>query len=44
MDKDFNLTDRAKAWIKGIRAQYVSTPNSDGKAVAESQPHEFKLL
>jgi hypothetical protein len=44
MDKDFNLTDRAKAWIKGIRSQYVSTPISDGKHVAESQPHEFKLL
>lgn len=26
MDDDFQLTDRAKAWIKGINAQYVGEP------------------
>lgn len=44
MDDDFNLTDRAKAWINGIRSQYETVPVSKTDAMIEAHQHEFKLL
>ncbi len=44
MDEDFNLTDRAKAWIKGIRSQYASIPLSGGEVSSEPEHHGFKLM
>ena len=44
MDEDFNLTDRAKQWIKGIRSHYHSMPLDGGQAVDPIGQHTFKLL
>mgnify|MGYP001267178354 CR=1 FL=1 len=44
MDEDFQLTDRAKWWIEGIRAQYASTPLTTGETVEDPYQHGFKLL
>lgn len=44
MDDDFKLTDRAKAWIKGIRSQYQVTPIAAADSMIEAHQHEFKLL
>lgn len=44
MDDDFSLTDRAKAWIKGIRSQYQATPVPRAESIIEAHQHEFKLL
>jgi len=44
MDDDFNLTDRAKAWIKGIRSQYQVAPVAGADSIIEAHQHEFKLL
>ncbi len=45
MDADFQLTDRAKAWIKGIQSQYVceSVPASE-HALVGIEDNSFKLL
>jgi hypothetical protein len=47
MDDDFALTDRAKAWIAGIRAQYSGRPlqAQEGEAVARvAEVAGFKFL
>ncbi|MEQ8771117.1 MAG: biotin carboxylase [Phycisphaerales bacterium] len=45
MDDDFRLTDRARAWIEGINAQYAAVPVPAGESVAlRAEDHEFKLL
>ncbi len=44
MDEEFNLTDRAKKWIKGIRSQYSSIPLAVGEGVDKAHEHGFKLL
>ena len=45
MDDEFRLTDRAQAWIRGIRAQYAGTPIEAADAVdAGIEPGGFKLL
>lgn len=44
MDEDFNLTDRAKHWIKGIRAQYSAIPAGSAEAPDQASQHRFKLL
>jgi hypothetical protein len=47
MTKGFQLTPRAKAWIEGLRAQYVGrTPRPREKAAAERavEVGAFKLL
>jgi D-alanine-D-alanine ligase-like ATP-grasp enzyme len=45
MDEDFNLTERAKSWVKGINAHYVAhaVPGHD-QALAGLQEHTFKML
>lgn len=44
MDEEFNLTDRAMAWIKGIRSQYKSAPLLAEERADEPEHHGFKLL
>ncbi|MFK7884055.1 MAG: biotin carboxylase [Phycisphaerales bacterium] len=43
MNEEFELTDRARAWIHGIHAGYASVPLV-GEAVPVDPEHEFKLL
>ncbi len=45
MDDDFQLTDRAKAWIRGINARYAAVPVSpEETAAVGAEDHSFKLL
>ncbi len=45
MDDDFQLTDRARAWIKGIKSHYVGEPAADTEHTAIlAEDHSFKLL
>ncbi len=44
MDDEFQLTDRAKAWIRGIRSHYKTEPIAGADADIPSHQHEFKLL
>jgi D-alanine-D-alanine ligase-like ATP-grasp enzyme len=45
MDDEFQLTDRAKAWIKGIRSQYAGeTVLREDAVTIGAEPGAFKLL
>lgn len=47
MDDDFQLTDRAKAWIDGIRALYTTRPLAEPETAAAARVAEvagFKFL
>ncbi len=45
MDDEFNLTDRAKAWIQGICSNYAATPIAAAEAAAAgAEAGAFKLL
>ncbi|MGP1311066.1 MAG: biotin carboxylase [Phycisphaerales bacterium] len=45
MDEDFNLTDRAKAWIKAIRGEYAGEPVAEAPVPANDPEFGgFKLL
>ncbi|MBX3322934.1 MAG: hypothetical protein KF757_08085 [Phycisphaeraceae bacterium] len=44
MDDEFNLTERAKAWIDGIRSQYAGAPLVPEAPEPSLDPHDFKLL
>lgn len=45
MDDDFQLTDRARAWINGIQSQYIGDPVvSPEHAEVGLEPGMFKLL
>ncbi len=45
MNDEFELTDRAKAWIRGINSKYAATPLAPGEAIeAGIEPGAFKLL
>ncbi|MEQ9616768.1 MAG: biotin carboxylase [Phycisphaerales bacterium] len=45
MDDEFNLTERAKAWIRGIKSFYVGEPIPQAEyAAVGAEDHSFKLL
>ncbi|MBZ0172641.1 MAG: hypothetical protein K8E66_09705 [Phycisphaerales bacterium] len=45
MDEEFELTDRARAWIRGIHSQYTAVPiPSEQHAEIGIEPGMFKLL
>ncbi|MEZ6243263.1 MAG: biotin carboxylase [Phycisphaerales bacterium] len=45
MDDEFRLTERAKAWISGIRSHYAGVPITPAQAeAAHVEPGAFKLL
>ncbi len=45
MDADFQLRERARSWIRGIKDQFASVPLSpDEPPVREPEPFGFKLL
>jgi len=43
MNDKFQLTEQARSWIAGIRAQYSATPVAAAEAPLPSD-HNFKLL
>jgi biotin carboxylase len=44
MTEDFQLTERAKAWIRGIKGHYQTAPLVDAHVVAAPRPGTFKIL
>ena len=46
MTDEFRLNDRAKAWIKGIRARFAgrSLPTAEAVAIPEAVATQFKIL
>ncbi len=45
MNDDYELTDRAKAWIAGIKAQFVGVPVEETTAMLPTpEPFGFKML
>lgn len=41
---DHELTDRAKAWISGIKGQFTSVPAATAGDLPQQEPFSFKLL
>ncbi|RFB79551.1 biotin carboxylase [Methylovirgula sp. 4M-Z18] len=44
MDKNFNLTERSKAWIDGIRKHFKAKPLAPAAAPQEVLDHRFKIF
>jgi hypothetical protein len=44
MTEDFQLTERAKAWIRGIKGHYRTAPLVDAHVVTSPRPGSFKIL
>lgn len=44
MDEEFRLTDRARAWIRGINAGYAGQPLPSAQVTAAPEPGSFKIL
>ena len=44
MDNDHNLTDRAHAWITGVKGQFAGEPVAPAAPVVPPEPFSFKML
>ena len=44
MDEDHNLTDRAHAWIDGVKGQFRGEPVAPAVPVQPPEPFSFKML
>ncbi len=44
MDEDHNLTDRAHAWITGVKAQFTGEAAAPAAPVPPPEPFSFKML
>jgi biotin carboxylase len=44
MDAEHELLDRARAWITGVKQQFVSVPVEPGAPIKPPEPFGFKLL
>jgi hypothetical protein len=44
MDEDHNLTDRAHAWIDGVKGQFAGEPVVPAAPIAPPEPFSFKML
>ncbi len=44
MDNNFQLTERTKAWINGIKAQYKAQPLPSAEPLFETAEPAFKIL
>ena len=44
MDDEHNLTDRARAWIRGVKEQFQGVPAEPAAPVPPPEPFSFKML
>ena len=44
MDEDHSLTDRAHAWITGVKDQFTGEPAAPAAPVPPPEPFSFKML